>query len=87
MEIVARLNHTFSDMGVMIGRCMRHAFRSIDTVITVIAMPIMIMLMFVYVFGGAIDTGSASYINYMLPGILLMGIIFQHNTDFQEKDT
>jgi len=49
-------------------------FRSIDTVITVIAMPIMIMLMFVYVFGGAINTGSASYINYMLPGIFLMGI-------------
>ena len=74
MEIIIRLNHAFSDTGVMIGRCMRHAFRSIDTVITVIAMPIMIMLMFVYVFGGAINTGSASYINYMLPGIFLMGI-------------
>jgi ABC-2 type transport system permease protein len=37
-------------------------------------MPIAIMLMFVYVFGGAIDTGSVEYVNYMLPGILIITI-------------
>jgi ABC-2 type transport system permease protein len=37
-------------------------------------MPIAIMLMFVYVFGGAIDTGSVQYVNYMLPGILIITI-------------
>jgi ABC-2 type transport system permease protein len=37
-------------------------------------MPIAMMLLFVYVFGGAIDTGSDSYVNYMLPGILLITI-------------
>lgn len=74
MEAAAKFSHYLSDTRVMIGRCMRHAFRSVDTIITVIAMPIMVMLMFVYVFGGAIDIGSTSYINYMLPGIFLMGI-------------
>ena len=37
-------------------------------------MPIAFMLLFVYVFGGAIDTGTDSYVNYLLPGILLITI-------------
>jgi ABC-2 type transport system permease protein len=53
---------------------MRHVTRSLDTIITTAITPIGIMLMFVYVFGGAIDTGSVSYVNYMLPGILLITI-------------
>jgi ABC-2 type transport system permease protein len=53
---------------------MRHVTRSPDTIITTAIMPIAIMLLFVYVFGGAIDTGTVSYVNYMLPGILLITI-------------
>src|SRR4051812_18501520 len=37
-------------------------------------MPIAFMLLFVYVFGGAIQTGSGQYVNYLLPGILLITI-------------
>src|SRR5574339_882259 len=66
--------HAVSDMGVMLGRSMRHIFRSMDTIITVTIMPIMFMLLFVYVFGGAIQTGTDNYVNYLLPGILLMAI-------------
>ncbi|HEX2906766.1 MAG TPA: ABC transporter permease [Phototrophicaceae bacterium] len=64
----------FSDMGVMLGRSMRHIFRSMDTIITVTITPIAMMLLFVYVFGGAIQTGTDNYVNYLLPGILLMAI-------------
>jgi ABC-2 type transport system permease protein len=64
----------FSDMGIMLGRSMRHIFRSMDTIITVTIMPIMFMLLFVYVFGGAIQTGTDNYVNYLLPVILLMAI-------------
>lgn len=64
----------FSDMGVMLGRSMRHIFRSMDTIITVTLMPIAFMLLFVYVFGGAIQTGADNYVNYLLPGILLIAI-------------
>jgi len=70
----ATKQHFFSDMGVMLGRSMRHIFRSMDTIITVTIMPIAMMLLFVYVFGGAIQTGTGNYVNYLLPGILLIAI-------------
>ncbi|WP_041225898.1 MULTISPECIES: ABC transporter permease [unclassified Dehalobacter] len=66
--------HFFSDMSVMLGRSMRHIFRSMDTIITVTIMPIAFMLLFVYVFGGAIQAGTDNYVNYLLPGILLIAI-------------
>ncbi len=66
--------HFFGDTAVLTGRTMRHVTRSPDTIITTAIMPIAIMVLFVYVFGGAIDTGSVSYVNYMLPGILLITI-------------
>ncbi|GAB3262017.1 ABC transporter permease [Arthrobacter pigmenti] len=66
--------HFSRDTSVLLGRSMRHILRSMDTVITVTIMPIALMLMFVYVFGGAIHTGSAGYVDYLLPGILLITI-------------
>ena len=72
MEAVKK--HFFSDMGVMLGRSMRHIFRSMDTIITVTIMPIAMMLLFVYELGGAIQTGTDNYVNYLLPGILLIAI-------------
>ncbi|TCP28821.1 ABC-2 type transport system permease protein [Scopulibacillus darangshiensis] len=72
MEAVKK--HFFSDMGVMLGRSMRHITRSMDTIITVTIMPIALMLLFVYVFGGAIQAGTDNYVNYLLPGVLLIAI-------------
>jgi ABC-2 type transport system permease protein len=66
--------HTFGDTAVLTGRTMRHVTRSMDTIITTAITPVAIMLLFVYVFGGAIDTGTVAYVNYMLPGILLITI-------------
>ncbi len=62
------------DTAALTGRSLRHITRSVDTVITTTITPIAIMLLFVYVFGGAIDTGSISYLQYMLPGILLITV-------------
>ncbi|WP_150271252.1 ABC transporter permease [Paenibacillus tepidiphilus] len=67
-------NHFFTDISVMLGRSMRHILRSMDTIITVCITPIAMMLLFVYVLGGAIQTGTDNYVNYLLPGILLMAI-------------
>lgn len=64
----------FGNTVVMFGRSMRHVTRSLDTIITVTIMPIAFMLLFVYVFGGAIQTGTDNYVNYLLPGILLIAI-------------
>jgi len=59
---------------ILLGRSMRHILRSPDTIVTVAIMPIAMMLLFVYVFGGAIKTDSDNYVNYLLPGILLIAI-------------
>ncbi|MFG1914652.1 ABC transporter permease [Micromonospora sp. NPDC048898] len=66
--------HFLGDTAVLLGRSLRHIARSPDTIITTAIMPIAFMLLFVYVFGGAIETGSDSYVNYQLPGILLITI-------------
>lgn len=64
----------FVDMGIMFGRSIRHIFRSMDTIMTVTISPVAIMLLFVFVLGGAIRIGTDNYINYLLPGVLLMTI-------------
>ncbi|MEV0809726.1 ABC transporter permease [Micromonospora sp. NPDC050200] len=66
--------HFFDDTAALLGRSLRHISRSPDTIITTVVMPIAFMLLFVYVFGGAIQTGSDKYVNYLLPGILLITV-------------
>ena len=67
--------HFFGDVAVLLGRSLRHIGRSPDTIITTAITPIAMMLLFVYVFGGAIETGgTGKYVDYLLPGILLITI-------------
>lgn len=66
--------HFFTDAGVLLGRSLRHITRSMDTIITTAVTPVALLLLFVYVFGGAIDTGSGPYVDYLLPGILLITV-------------
>ncbi len=66
--------HFVGDTAALTGRSLRHITRSFDTIVTTAVMPVAIMVLFVFVFGGAIDTGTSSYVDYMLPGILLITI-------------
>jgi ABC-2 type transport system permease protein len=66
--------HFFGDTAVLTGRTMRHVTRSLDTILTTAIMPIALLLLFVYVFGGAVQHGSGSYVTYLLPGIMLITI-------------
>jgi ABC-2 type transport system permease protein len=66
--------HAFGDTAALTGRSLRHITRSLDTIITTTIMPIAFLLLFVFVFGGAIDTGSVPYVNYLLPGILIITV-------------
>jgi ABC-2 type transport system permease protein len=66
--------HFFGDTAVLLGRSLRHITRSPDTIITTTLMPIAFLLLFVFVFGGAIDSGSDSYVDYLLPGILVITV-------------
>jgi ABC-2 type transport system permease protein len=65
------LGWTLSDAQVMIGRAMRHTLRNGDALFMSVFLPIMLLLLFVYVFGGAIEVGT-DYINYVVPGIILL---------------
>jgi ABC-2 type transport system permease protein len=62
------------DTALLTGRSMRHITRSVDTIITTAVTPIAIMLLFVYVLGGAIQADTDNYVTYLLPGILLIAI-------------
>jgi ABC-2 type transport system permease protein len=60
-----------SDALIMTGRSLRLSRRNIDALITSMALPVMMLLIFVYFFGGAIDTGTR-YVTYVVPGVLLL---------------
>ena len=66
--------HFLGDTAVLTGRSLRHILRSPDTIITTAITPIALMLLFVYVFGGAIRSGTGNYVDYLLPGIMLIAI-------------
>jgi ABC-2 type transport system permease protein len=68
---------TLSDTWTLAKRGLRHITRSPDTIITVLLMPIAIMLLFVYVLGGALahQTGSVSYVTFIVPGVVVMTVI------------
>ncbi len=66
--------HFFAETAVLTGRSIKHITRSIDTIVTTAIIPIAFMLLFVFVFGGAVRHGSGSYVNYLLPGILLITV-------------
>jgi|SRR4030088_1425400 ABC-2 type transport system permease protein len=81
------------DTWTMTKRSLRHIVRSPDTIITVVLTPIALLLMFVYVLGGALgqQTGSVNYVDFITPGIIIMTVIsgiayaaFRLNTDIQK---
>jgi ABC-2 type transport system permease protein len=67
-------SYVLTDTTVLLKRSLRHILRSPDTIITTAVTPIAMLLLFVYVLGGAIQVGGGSYVNYLLPGILLITI-------------
>jgi ABC-2 type transport system permease protein len=60
-----------SDSIALIGRSMRHSIRSVDALLTAVLLPVMLLLLFVYVFGGAIEA-DGRYVDYVVPGIVLL---------------
>jgi ABC-2 type transport system permease protein len=66
-----RLASAARDWLTMAGRSLRLTFRTTDALLTSLLLPIMLMLLFVYLFGGAIQTGTR-YVTYVVPGVLLL---------------
>lgn len=67
--------YALQDTLTMTQRVLKHSMKSIDTLITVVLMPVVIMLGSVYVYGSAMDVGNTNYVNYVVPGIFILTII------------
>jgi ABC-2 type transport system permease protein len=65
------LAHTLSDSRVMVTRCVRRSLRNPEAFFTALMLPIVLMLLFVYVFGGALHTGG-QYVDYVVPGLIVL---------------
>ncbi|MEU7641661.1 MULTISPECIES: ABC transporter permease [unclassified Streptomyces] len=74
-------SYALRDSMTMLRRNLKHAQRYPSMTISVVAMPILMLLLFVYVFGGALGNGiggasaangHGGYVNYVAPGIILM---------------
>ncbi|MCW6010989.1 ABC transporter permease [Micromonospora sp. CPCC 205371] len=64
---------------VMIDRSVRLSRRNLDALLTALMLPIMLMLLFVYLFGGAIETGT-KYVTYVVPGVIMLCAAFGAST-------
>jgi ABC-2 type transport system permease protein len=74
-ELALRPTSGARDALTMITRCVRLSRRTVDALIMSLALPVMLMLVFVYLFGGAINTGGA-YVTYVVPGVILLCVGF-----------
>lgn len=71
---MTKIKYTVMDSITMSVRCIRLSFRNLDVLLTSVILPIMMMLLFVYLFGGAINVGDVDYVNYVVPGVLVLTI-------------
>lgn len=72
----SRAAWVLSDALVLIKRSMMHIIKNMDQLLSVAFMPIMFLLLFRYVFGGAIETGGTTYVNFLIAGILVQTAAF-----------
>ncbi len=70
------LSETLADTRVMTARQIRKVLRRPMYVVYLFVQPVILVLLFRYVFGGAIDTGDVSYVDFLMPGIIVMTAIF-----------
>ncbi|MFD6607502.1 ABC transporter permease [Micromonospora chalcea] len=79
---MSTLAHTVGDSATMLRRNLKHAVRYPSLTAVVIALPVVFLLLFVYVFGGTLGNGlggvaggRSAYVDYVTPGILLLALV------------
>lgn len=72
----SKIYWAIADIWVFIERSLRHIFKNKDQILGLTIQPIMFMLLFRYVFGGAINTGGVTYVNFLVAGILVQSLAF-----------
>lgn len=68
--------HAFRDTGLLFRRSVTHTFRSPEILVGITVSPIMFVLLFRYVFGGAINIPGFDYVDYLMPGIFVQTLAF-----------
>lgn len=76
----SQLYWALSDTWVLIKRSLEHIFKNIDQLLGLTIQPLMFLLLFRYVFGGAIETGGVAYVNFLVAGILVQMAAFGATT-------
>src|SRR6201993_520194 len=67
------MTYVLTDLSVMIGRCVRRSLRDPEAFFTALMLPVILMLLFVYVFGGAMaSAGGGRYAEYVVPGLIVL---------------
>jgi ABC-2 type transport system permease protein len=74
--VIGRPRPRLSQWVVLGGRSLRLGRRNVEALIMSIALPVMLMVVFVYLFGGAIQTGAGGYVTYVVPGVMLLCVSF-----------
>lgn len=69
-----KMKYAAIDTATMFKRCMLLSFRNLDVLLTSVLLPVMMMLLFVFLFGGALNVGDVDYVNYVVPGVIVMSI-------------
>jgi ABC transporter DrrB family efflux protein len=73
---VTSLQYALSDTFELSKRSVKRIRRQPDLLVSFTIQPVMFVLLFVYVFGGAINTGSLDYVDYLMPGIIVQSMVF-----------
>jgi ABC transporter DrrB family efflux protein len=73
---MSALQYALSDTVVLAKRSLKRIPRQPDLLLGFTIQPIMFVLLFVFVFGGAIDTGSLDYVDFLIPGIIVQSMVF-----------
>jgi ABC-2 type transport system permease protein len=73
---MSTISMSFGDSAIMLRRNFKHQGRNPSAVFQAVLLPIVIMCMFVFVFGGAFDVGGGKYIGYAVPGLTVMAITY-----------
>lgn len=75
-----KINQMLEDSWILTKRSLTHIIKNMDQLLGVAIMPVMFLLLFRYVFGGAIDTGGTTYVNFLVAGILIQTLAFGAST-------
>nr|WSY54828.1 ABC transporter permease [Streptomyces sp. NBC_00886] len=70
---MSAIAYAVSDSATMIRRVLRHTKRNPSTLMMSVMLPLILLCLMNYAFGGALNVGGGDYIDYLVPGVVVMG--------------